>query len=263
MNYSQNLLETTEKMNLQKEVFYQEYLHRENEILHAPYNPELEFYSLVQSGEVEKVRVHCELSPLIEKEGLGKLSDNHLRNIKYHFVITTALVARYCIEGGMAMTTAYTLSDFYIKKADEATSAEAVSSLHPKMCIDYTRRMKDLKKQKVCSQHIVKALDYIYDHLHTKITVPVLADHIGIHPSYLSRLFKKETGYSITDYVQNKKVETAKNMLIYSEYTPAQIANILAFPNQSYFTELFRKKTGITPYKYRCQNLRKIGVSKK
>ncbi len=245
-------------MSLQKELFYQEYLQRENEILHAPYNPELAFYSLVQEGNVEKVKELCAES-LLEKEGLGRLSDNYLRHIRYHFVITTALVARYCIEGGMELSTAYTLSDFYIKKADEAGTAEAVAALHPKMCMDYTKRMRQLRKQKVCSLHIARALDYIYDHLHTKITVPVLAEHVGIHPSYLSRLFKAETGLSITEYIQNKKIDTAKNMLIYSDYSPSQIANVLSFPSQSYFTELFRKKTGLTPTRFRTLNLRKIG----
>lgn len=243
-------------MSLQKELFYQEYLHRENEILHAPYNAELEFYVHVQEGNVKKVTELCAES-LLEKEGLGKLSENYVRHIKYHFVITTALVARYCIEGGMELSTAYTLSDFYIKKADETATAEAVAALHPQMCIDYTKRMKQLRKKKVCSSHIAHALDYIYDHLHTRITVPVLAEYVGLNPSYLSRLFKEETGQSITDYVRSKKIETAQNMLIYSEYSPSQIANILAFPNQSYFTQIFRKNTGITPTQYRQMNLRK------
>lgn len=248
-------------MSIQKELYYQEYLHRENEILHAPYNPELNFYSLVQSGNVEKVKELCSES-LLEKKGLGILSDNYLRHIKYHFVITTALVARYCIEGGMELSTAYTISDFYIKKADESRTAQEVADLHPQMCLDYTIRMKKLRNRKVCSLHIAKTLDYIYDHLHTKITTITLADYVGLHPSYLSRLFKEETGVSITEYILDKKIETAKNMLIYSDYSIAQISNVLAFPNQSYFTKLFHQKTGITPGKFRTSNLRKLSLTK-
>lgn len=247
-------------MNIQKDLFYQEYLNRENDILHAPYNPELEFYSYVQAGNIEKIKALCSES-LLEKEGLGILSDNYLQHIKYHFVITTALVARYCIEGGMELSTAYTISDFYIKKADESKSTNQVASLHQEMCIDYTNRMKKLRKRKVCSLHIARVLDYIYDHLHTKITTTTLANYVGINPSYLSRLFKEETGSSITEYIQDKKIETAKNMLIYSEYSIAQISNVLAFPNQSYFTELFRKKTGTTPARFRTNNLRKLSLS--
>lgn len=244
-----------------EDLLYQEYLKRENEILHAPYNPELEFYSYVQAGDVKKVTELCN-DDLHKKEGLGILSDNFLRHIKYHFVITTALVARYCIEGGMEMSSAYSLSDFYINKADQAIKPETISELHKKMCIDYTKRMQELRKQKVCSPHIAKALDYIYDNLHTKISVPVLAAYIGINESYLSRLFKQETGQSITTYIQNKRIDTAKNMLIYSDHSISQIAHVLAFPSQSYFTELFKNKVGMTPAMFRAENQRKIPHSK-
>ena len=246
-------------MDLQKEIVYQEYINRENEVLHAPYDPELEFYSLVQLGDVSRVTELCSVS-LLEKENLGQLSKNFLRHIKYHFVITTAMVARYCIEGGMETTTAYTLSDFYINKADVAGSAETISELHRIMCIDYTKRMQQLRKKKVCSRHVALALDYIYDNLHTKITVPVLANYVDLNPSYFSRLFKEETGQTVSDYIRNKKIDTAKQMLMYSDYSQIEISNILAFPSQSYFTEIFRKTTGVTPIKFRQMNLRKLNV---
>jgi AraC-like DNA-binding protein len=51
-------------------------------------------------------------------------------------------------------------------------------------------------------------------------------------------------------YIQKKKIETAQNMLKYSDYSPAQIASILAFPTQSYFVEVFKKRVGMTPKKY-------------
>lgn len=246
-------------MNIQKELFYKEFVQRENELLRAPYNPELEFYSKIKDGDLAKVRELCK-EPLLEKIGLGTLSLDALQNIKFHFVITTSLVARYCIKGGMELSESYSLSDFYIQKADCCTTQKAVSDLHSIMCEDYTKRMNRLRKQKVCSKHIAICLDYIYDHLHTRITVTDLAELVGVTPSYLSRLFKKETGSSVSHYIQHKKIDTAKNMLIYSEYSPAQIASTLAFPSQSYFTEVFRKHTGMTPTKYRAQHFRTIGL---
>lgn len=110
------------------------------------------------------------------------------------------------------------------------------------MCVDYTIRMKNLRKKKICSQPVAKCIDYICESLHTRITLDTLADHVGLNPSYLSRLFKAETGQTISAYISDKKVETACNMLIYSEYSPVEIATILCFPNQSYFTNVFRKK---------------------
>lgn len=231
----------------------------ENNILHAPYNPELEFYSVIKSGNVEKTKELCKES-LLSKVGLGSLSKNKLKNICYHFIITTALVARYCIEGGMDLTTSYSLSDFYIQKADECKTPEEISELHYVMCLDYAKRMKNLRKKKICSKHIAICIDYICENLHTRITIKELAERVKLEQSYLSKLFKKEVGVTISEYIQEKKIETAQNMLIYSEFAPAEISSILAFPNQSYFTEVFKKWTGMTPKQYQALNLRNIKI---
>ncbi len=246
-------------MNYQKELVYKNFFQMENNILHAPYNPELEFYSVIKSGNVEKTKELCKES-LLSKVGLGSLSKNKLKNICYHFIITTALVARYCIEGGMDLTTSYSLSDFYIQKADECKVPEEISELHYVMCIDYAKRMKNLRKKKICSKHIAICIDYICENLHTRITIKELANRVKLEQSYLSKLFKKEVGVTISEYIQEKKIETAQNMLIYSEFTPAEISSILAFPNQSYFTEVFKKWTGMTPKQYQALNLRNIKI---
>lgn len=240
-------------MSFQKELFYKEFVQRENEFLRAPYNPEIEFYATIKAGDVEKVKELCK-DALVDKPGLGKLSEDPLQNLKFHFVVTTALVARYCIQGGMDLSAAYSLSDFYIQKADRCKKTSEISALHPVMCIDYAKRMRSLRKNAICSKQVAQCIDYIYDHLHARITVEELAEHVKLNTSYLSRLFKKEVGTSISEYIRRQKLETAKNMLVYSDYRPAQIASTLAFPSQSYFTEIFHKYTGLTPKEYRKQN---------
>ena len=156
-------------MNIQQELFYKEFVRRESNILRAPYNPELEFYSAIKSGDVAKTREICRES-LLDKPGLGMLSEDYLQNIKFHFVITAALVARYCIEGGMEVAVSYGLSDFYIQKADRCKTPQEVADLHPIMCLDYAKRMRNLRKEKICSRHVASCIDYICDHLHSVIT---------------------------------------------------------------------------------------------
>ena len=77
------------------------------------------------------------------------------------------------------------------------------------------------------------------------------AEAAGISASYLSRLFKKETGMLFVDYIQKERIEAACNMLTYSDYTAAQISEYLCFSTQSYFIKIFRKYTGTTPAKYK------------
>jgi len=247
-------------MDINRELLYKEYVQRENDFIRAPYNPELGFYSCIKEGNIEKIKILCE-EALCDKKGLGMLCDDPLQNIKYHFVVTAALAARYCIEGGLDMTKAFSVSDFYIHKVDASTSIKEVSDLHYIMCLDYTVRMNKLATSTICSQPVVKCIDYICDKLHTRITIEALSEHVNVNPSYLSKLFKKETGKTISDYIQDKKIETACNMLIYSDFSPSEISSILAFHSQSYFTEVFRKKTGVTPKKYRVNNFRSTKIS--
>lgn len=239
---------------LSRELSYKEFIMREDYVFHAPYNPELEFYEMVRAGDVKG----CEKlmsEDFCDKKGLGVLSSNPLQSFKYHFTITAAMLSRYCIDGGMEHEMAYHLSDLYIMKADECKTTKEISLLHKKMVRDYTRRMSEIRTSKVYSKHIVMSFNYVYDHLHENIGIKDVADEIGLSEGYLSRLFKKETGMTFTEYVSAKKTETARNMIDYSGYSLSQIANILAFSSQSYFVKVFKKYEGVTPGQYQSAHL--------
>lgn len=245
-------------MHISKKL-YRDYIYKDETVLRAQYDPELEFYTTIKSGNIEKVKELCQVK-ISEKKGLGELSNQPLQSLKYHFAITMAMLARYCIEGGLDLSTSYSVSDFYIREADRAVSASELDSLHTAACLDYTQRMKNLRKKKITSKPVAKCIDYIYDHLHIRITLAALAELTGLNASYLSRLFHKETGMTVSDYIQQTKIETAKNMLLHSSYSAAEIASILAFSDQSYFTVIFKKQTGLTPKQYQSQYLNASGL---
>lgn len=230
-------------------ISFLDYVNRDD-FNHASYDPEQEFYNAIRLGDIPKTTIMLE-PPLHLKKGMGILSKNNLQNIKYHFAITAALVARYCIEGGMEMAVAFRMSDYYITKADSMHSVENISKLHQTMCLDYCSHMKDIRRRESYSRPVIKCIDYIYDNLNKRITLKELAEFTEISEGHLSRLFKKETSQNISEFILNRKIETAKNLLVSSDYEIAQIAFILAFPSQSYFTEVFKKATGLTPNKYR------------
>lgn len=244
-----------------QELFYKEYVRRESSTFRAPYSPELAFYNTIKSGDVNRAREFLATS-IIEIKGIGTLSDHPLQSLKYHLAITIAMIARSCIEGGMDLSEAYALSDLYIQNTDRCKTFPEIGALHKTACLDYANRMRLLRKQNIHTGHIAKCIDYIYEYLHTRITVAQLADHTGLDASYLSRLFKKEVGVTINEYIRTRKIDTAINLLIYSDYGSAQIASILAFPSQSYFSEIFRKSTGISPLLYRKTHFRETGIGR-
>lgn len=162
---------------------------------------------------METVVANCKEDAFIHLEGTGVLSRNTLTNIKYHFVVTAAMLTRYCIDGGLEPEQAYRLSDFYILKMDTCTTVRQIADLHHEMAKDFTGKMVLQKKSSILSKPVVQCVDYIYSHIKERITVAMLAEYTGLSESYLSRVFKQNLGISISDYIREKKIEKATHLL--------------------------------------------------
>lgn len=222
--------------------------HREEDFEYAPFDREMAFYESICSGNMEFVKMFAE--PLF-CEGCGTLSRNPLQNMKYHFTISTALIARFCVGSGMTPEQAYSLSDVYINRADECTSIEDVRSVHYEMVEEYTRQMRILRSSRLYSKRILRAVEYISEHLHSRVLIEEAAQALRITPAYLSRLFKSETGMTFSEYVNRRKIEEATGLLRYSDYSDLEISSLLCFSSQSYFIKIFKKIMDMTPNEYK------------
>lgn len=220
---------------------------RENKFIYASFEREMTFYESVCSGNLEIVKTF--FTPL-GGEGFGKLSDDFLQNLKYHLVISIAIITRFCINAGMTLEEAYSMSDIYIQQTDRCTSREQIDDIHYRMIVEFTKRMRQIKSKHTYSKAVMLVLDYISDHLHEKISVKDIADFVSYSVPYISRLFHSEMGIPLSTYVIRKKVETAENLIQFSDYSFLEISNYLNFSSQSYFIKQFKKYTGITPKKY-------------
>ena len=218
---------------------------------HLPMEEEFTFYKSVASGDIETVRRICDRNDFADMKEKGRLSENPLQNLKFHFVINTAMCSRFCVEMGMSMEESYKLSDYYIQRTDLCTTKEEIVALQKEMCMDYTERMKSSQHQGVMRGTLSKCMEYIYMNITNRISAGDLAKVSGLSESYLTKLFKKETGYSIGNYIRIKKIEYAKKLLKFTDYSISEISDMLCFTTQSHFIYVFRKNTGMTPKKYR------------
>lgn len=235
-------------MSINKELSFGEFIQRESGLLHSPYKQQLDLYSAVSSGNVERVK---ELYIPFTPENSGKLSADPIRNIKYHLVIAIALIARFCIEAGMPMETSYTISDIFINRVDVSTTEQQLSDIHRETYVEYATRMQAINSGEAYSNHVLMCLDLIYNNLYSGVRVQEIADEIGLTPQYLSKLFKQEVGVTITEYTMSRRIQAAENMLKFSKYTPLEIGNYMNFSSHSHFISCFRKHTGMTPKQYR------------
>ena len=239
---------------LDKVLSDEQFIRREYSLSRLTYEREFSFYEAVKEGDWNKVK--SIMLPL-KSEGLGKLSDNELRNLKYHLVITIALITRFCIEGGLQPGEAYSLSDIFIQKLDVAAKESEIADLHLEAVREYTLRMESLKHKNPYSRPVSLVVDYVYEHLHEKISLSEMADSVSYGKTYLCDVFRKETGFTIGEYILERKIEAAKNMLRYSDYSSSDIGNYLGFSSHSHFIAVFKKVTGETPREYRNANFRK------
>ena len=117
-----------------------------DEIEHREPTEEFLFYRAVASGDIDAVKKNCEQERFTECEGVGILSRNAVTNMKYHFVITTAMITRLCKQNGMEMEQAFRLSDFYIQKLDGIHTVEEVQSLHDEMVWIILKKCADISE---------------------------------------------------------------------------------------------------------------------
>lgn len=96
-----------------------------------------------------------------------------------------------------------------------------------------------------------KAKKYIADHIGEEITRKEVADYVYLNPDYLSKLLKKETGFSFSEYVMDRRVFRAKMLLQTTGKNIQEIAGATGFNSASYFSKIFKQETGMSPAAYR------------
>ena len=98
---------------------------------------------------------------------------------------------------------------------------------------------------------VARSLRYVKSNFTHKIKLSDIASELHVNPSYFSALFSQEMGRSFTDYLMELRVNKAKDLLKNTNMDIVDVAASSGFDNQSYFTKIFRKTTGITPRHYR------------
>ena len=231
-----------------RQLAYLAYINRENEFQHHAYDEEMKQYVMMQSGDPGAVE---ESQAMMHRVVATGLSTDPLRNVQYLFVANITMATRFAIEGGLDGETAYNASDMYIRRMDLCRTEEEVMELHREMFGFFTAKMAGQKKETVYIRSVAESIDYIESNLHMPLRIAEVAEHVNLSEGYFSVLFHRETGETFQDYVLRRRIETAQNMLRYSDYSSTEISEILAFSSQSYFIRCFRRQVGMTPSEYR------------
>ncbi|UOQ83323.1 helix-turn-helix domain-containing protein [Gracilibacillus salinarum] len=224
---------------------------RQNASFHHDPLLERKCYQFIEDGNTSEVIPYFKAftsRPDFEHAILSTRSE--LRNQQNLTIALVTQATRAAIRGGVHPEIAYSLGDAFIQQSEGMTTPDRVIKLKEEIMYEFASKVaksKKLQYTKVISQ----CQAHIYKHLYDKeLGLEKLADDMQINKKYLSNLFKKEVGISISSYIQKVKVDEAKKLMFYSNYTLIQICSLLNFSDQSYFTKIFKKHTKMTPRQF-------------
>ena len=184
----------------------------------------------------------------------GTLAGEQTRQQKNTFIVTTTVVCRAAIRGGMNLHDALSLSDAYIQKCESLSSYTDIFQLMYQMVLDYTERVERLRQYASPSRLVLDVRNYILHHLSDPIRTSEIADALFLSRSNLSTRFKEESGENLSDFILKEKIEEAKRLLRYTDKPIVAISSYLGFSSQSHFTHTFKKFSELSPAEYRKRN---------
>lgn len=170
--------------------------------------------------------------------------------IKARVLELVVLLSRAAVEGGADIEEVFGLNYRYLSDIHSFKTVEDLSFWLSNIMARFTDCVFNL----VDVRHkdtIYKALDYIKRNFNKKITLEEVAGQVFLNPSYFSKIFKNEMNFTFVSYVNKIRIKAAKNLLADTSIPLTDVSCMAGFEDQSYFTKVFKRATGVTPGKYR------------
>jgi two-component system, response regulator YesN len=170
--------------------------------------------------------------------------------VKARVLELVVLLSRAALEGGADMESIFGLNFTYLNQVSRMHSVDDIASWLSRIMVRFTDlvfTLKDVKHADVMQ----KALKYINAHYAEEITLDDVAGAVFLSPTYFSKLFSEEMGCRFMAYLNKIRIEKSKLLLKNSDIPLVDIAGLVGYEDQSYFTKVFKRVTGLSPGKYR------------
>ena len=243
-----------------------EIIHRQTQGMSEPETPpqkdrdrtflmEQAMLDMVRNGDLGYQKVYDRASSAGSAVQAGNAGN--VRQAKNAALMLTSLCCRAAIEGGLSPDKAYNMEAEYVREIENGRTIPETSSLSYSMYSDYVKAVRAIRLGKSVSSHIRAVCDYVEQHDQEPLSTRELASRVGYSEQYLRRKFAEEMGTPLPEYIRGVRIRRAKQMLMDADLSIQEIADALQFCSRAHFSETFRKEVGITPAKYREQNIKR------
>ncbi|WP_418718436.1 helix-turn-helix domain-containing protein [Candidatus Allofournierella merdipullorum] len=175
-----------------------------------------------------------------------------LDTVKSRVCELLALTGRAAVEAGAESGATLRLCHESRGRIEQAGDIEAMCAA----LSDAVNRLMDSVFRYADMRHahaIHLCMQHTETHYYEKVTLEQLAQRVFLSPAYLSRVFKEETGTAFNDYLNAVRIAKARQLLLHEDLRVTDVASAVGFDDQSYFTKVFRRVTGMTPLRYRTR----------
>ena len=216
------------------------------ELIETLYSSENELANAISHGRSSQARAIFSNLPL---NGF-KQELEPLRNLKNFSIISNTLFRKAAEQGGVHPIYVDQLSNTFLIRIENMNRSDNVFELWTEMIHRYCS-LVNTHNTRSYSLPIQKAISRINFDLTGDLSLKTTAAYLKVNASYLSNLFKKETGYTLTNYVNKKRMEHAAFLLSTTAQSISSIAQQCGVLDENYFTKLFKRHYQLTPSRYR------------
>ncbi|MDA8426196.1 MAG: helix-turn-helix domain-containing protein [Treponema sp.] len=160
------------------------------------------------------------------------------------------LLSRAALEGGADIEQIFGLNFTYLSQVQKMRSVEDIAHWLSKIMVRFTELVFDLRDVKHADT-LQKALRYINAHYTEEITLDDVAGAVFLSPTYFSKLFNAEMKCRFTAYLNHVRIDKSKILLKNTDIPLVDIAGMVGYEDQSYFTKVFKKTVGVSPGRFR------------
>lgn len=216
------------------------------ELIETLYSSENELANAISHGQIAKARAIFSNLPL---SGF-KYEMEPLRNLKNFSIIYNTIFRKAAEQGGVHPLYIDQLSTTFMTRIEDMTRSDNVFELWTEMLQRYCSLVNNHNTRSY-SLPIQRVITRINFDITADLSLKTTAEYLNVNASYLSNLFKKETGYTLTNYVNRKRMEHAAFLLSTTALSVSSIAQQCGILDDNYFTKLFKRQYQLTPSQYR------------
>lgn len=222
------------------------------EIIEQNYQAENTMMEAISKGKLNKVDI---IASAVLNQGTEERLADSLRNRKNYLIILNTLLRKAAEYGEVHPYHIHRLSSEFAKEIEALYSVEGSLSLQREMIRKYCLLVKEYSLKNY--SHLVgRVITLISYDLSAPLTLKHIAATMNVNASYLSAMFKKNCGETLTDYVSRKRMEHAAYNLTHSNKQVQIIAEECGILDVNYFIKIFKKHYGMTPTQFRNETHR-------